>query len=177
MKPAGFEHASLLAKKRREDLKNSGTIDKIQWIRDNISYNSDWTMNIIKLHKTFCEDVSWIGQTCNWEDAKQLAILKWYTLPTDYNDTDSDEVKQQSDWYTVINVFSNGNGDTTEGRKLFRDMAWCTGRYWTATPYKDEKWEEVKDVACVRIMNRANCARNWLFTDDDTRVCAFKPAS
>ena len=41
---------------------------------------------------------------------------------SDYNTCDDDK-KEQTDRYKVINIFSNGNGDTVEGMKLFRDMA------------------------------------------------------
>jgi hypothetical protein len=42
----------------------------------------------------------------NFYDAKKLATHKCYKLMTDYNDTDTEEIKKQSDWYKVINLFS-----------------------------------------------------------------------
>jgi hypothetical protein len=146
----------------------------LQWIQNNVSYNFDWTMNILKLHKTFCEDLSWTEQKCNWEEAKQLAESKWYALPSDYNDCDSDEVKQGSDWYKVINIFSNGHWDTREGIECFRDIAWCNSRYWTTTPYKDEKWKSVSGVARSRSLSKASCSRCWNYARYSGRVCGFK---
>ena len=40
---------------------------------------------------------------------------------TSYNDCDAHE-KEQSDWYQVLNIFSNGNGDTVQAMALFIDM-------------------------------------------------------
>jgi hypothetical protein len=44
---------------------------------------------------------------------------------TEYNDIDIDteEEKQKTDWYKLINVFSKGNGDTKSGMELFIDMS------------------------------------------------------
>ena len=173
LKPVGFEYAPASAKNKRERLRD----ETLQWMYYNISYNSDWTMNIHELNKTFCEDVSWTGKMCNWEDAKALAASKWYTLLTDYNDCDSREEKEQSDRYNVINIFSDGNWDTTEGMKLFRDMAWCNDLYWTATPYKDGNWIKGKGVARSRKLDEHNCYRSWDDIYYNHHVCGFKPAS
>lgn len=172
--PVWFDYAPELAKEKRKELENTNNLEKLQWIHDNVSYNPDHSMNIIKLNKTFCEDVSWTSKAYNWEDAKQLAASKWYTLGTDYNDCDSDEVKQNSDWYKVINIFSNGNWDTAGGMKFFRDMAWCDSRYWTATKYKNEKWKESSFVTRKRKLSEYGCNRNWDYTNSICRVCGFK---
>jgi len=174
LQPAWFEYAPASAKEKWEEYKNTDNLEKLQWIHDNVSYNADHTMNILKLKKTFCEDVSWTGKNCNWEDAKQLAESKWYTLPTDYNDCDSDEVKQDSDWYKVINIFSNENWDTVEGMKLFRDIAWCNNRYWTSTEYKNDKWEKLEGLARYRILNASYILRSWFTMIYNSRVCGFK---
>lgn len=58
LKPAGFEHAPDSAKQKRQELSNSDNVEKLQWTHDNVSYNSDHTMNIITLKKTLCEDIS-----------------------------------------------------------------------------------------------------------------------
>lgn len=174
LQPAGFEYAPESAKAKWEELKNTNNVDKLQWILDNVSYNADHTMNIIKLNKTFCEDVSWIGQRCSWEDAKQLAISKWYKLPTDHNDTDADEIKHDSDWYKMINIFSNGNWETVEGMELFRDMAWCNDRYWTATEHKNDKWEGLESVARYREVNTHLVFSYWSDINNTFRVCGLK---
>ena len=176
LKPEWFEFAPQLFQQKRKELKSVANEERLQWFHDNVSYNTDGNMNILKLHKTFCKDVSGTGQRCNWEDAKALAESKWYALLTDYNECDSDEVKQQSDWYKVINIFSNGYWDTTDGMELFRDMTWCDSRYWTATLYKNEKWEEVNGVARSRLLNTYYCRSYWADTDGLYRVCGFKPA-
>jgi hypothetical protein len=44
-------------------------------------------------------------------------------LLSDYNDYDSVEAKEQSDWYKVLNIFSNGKGDTVEAMELFRNIS------------------------------------------------------
>jgi len=174
LRPIGFDDAPDSAKEKWEEYIDTDNLEQLQWMHDNVSWNADHTMNIIKLKKTFCEDVSWIDQKCDWEDAKALAKSKWYTLPTDYNDSDSDEVKQNSDWYTVINIFSNGNWDTIEGMKLFRDMAWCNNRYWTATEEKNDKWEEFKDFVRSRNLYDIICYRHWMNFYFHARVCGFK---
>ena len=171
LEPVWFKFAPKSAQLKREELKNSDNVEKLQRIHNNVSYNPDHTMNIIKLNKTFCEDVSGAGKRCNWEDAKKLAESKWYTLPSDYNDCDPKDVKENSDWYKVINIFSNGNWDTIEGMKLFRDMAWCNDRYWTATEYTDNNF---KGVARFRLLDKDYCYRDWNNTDDFSRVCGLK---
>jgi len=176
LEPLWFEFAPDSVKRKREEIKTTDNIEELQWIHDNVSYNIDGTMNIIKLKKIFNKDISWIDKKCNWKEAKQLAVSKWYTLPTDYNDDDSDEVKHNSDWYTVINVFSDGKWDTVEGMELFRDLAWCNNRYWTATEYKNDKWEKLEGVARRRRLNESYCYRYWGYTYGSTRVCGFKPA-
>lgn len=174
LQPAGFEHAPESAKQKRQELSNSDNVEKLQWIYDNVSYNSDHTMNIITLKKIFCEDISWNKQTMNFNDAKKLATSKWYKLMTDYNDTDAEEIKKQSDWYKVINLFSWNKWDTVEWMTMFRDMSWCNDRYWTTTPYKNEKWEDVSGVVRDRLLNKGHCHRRWNNTNYNNRVCGFK---
>ncbi len=172
LKPTWFEYASKRTKQERQEYKDANNLEMLQWLHDNISYNADWTMNIFKLHKTFCEDLSWTGKEYNRKDAKQLAESKWYTLPTDYNEYDSDKEKQQSDRYRVINLFTNGDRNPMIGIGLFRDMTWCKYRYWTATPYKDEKWKEVSDIILIRTLNHKN--RNCDYSRSHKHVCGFK---
>ena len=99
---------------------------------------------------TFCKDVSWIGQRCSWGNAKLLAESKWYRLGSDYNDCDPQKVREESDWYRVINLFSSGDWDIYKWMHFFADIAWCNDRYWTSTPYKDTEWKTVKDTAYYR---------------------------
>jgi hypothetical protein len=131
-------------------------------------------MNIITLKKTFCEDISWNNETMNFYDAKKLATSTWYTLMTDYNDTDVEEIKKQSDWYKVINLFSWNKWDIYEWMELFWDMAWCNHRYWTATKYKTEKWEELEGVVRSRYLYEDSSFNYWNDPDDNSRVCGFK---
>jgi hypothetical protein len=58
LKPAGFEYAPQSAKAKWEELAKTKKVEKLQWIHDNVSYNSDYTINIFALKKTFCEDIS-----------------------------------------------------------------------------------------------------------------------
>lgn len=176
LKPAWFDSALVpqSAKKKREKAQSTDNVEQLQWMHDNVSYNSDGTMNIIKLNTTFCEDISWTGQTSNREEAKQLAESKWYRLGSDYNDCDSKDIKEDSDWYKVINIFSNGKWDTLEGMKLFRDMAWCNNRYWTATPHKDKNWDIVSGVARTRTLHENPCSSACAYAGYVNRVCGFK---
>jgi len=175
LKPAWFEYAPESAKEKWEEYKNTDKFEKLQWMYDNISYNPDATINILKLNKTFCEDISWQNKSFTWEQAQELEKTNtgWYKLMSDYNDCDTDK-KEQTDWYKLINIFSNGNGDTVEGMQLFRDMAWCNYRYWTATPYKDKNWVEVKGVARSRKLDTHNCRRGWSSANDGSLVCGLK---
>ncbi|MFA7717962.1 MAG: hypothetical protein WC875_04570 [Candidatus Absconditabacterales bacterium] len=178
LKPAGFDDAPESVKAKWEKYKNTDNLEKLQWIHDNVSYNADHTMNIIKLKKTFCEDISGQNKRFTWEQAQELEKTNagGYKLMSDYNGCDADK-KEQTDRYKVINIFSNGNGDTVEGMVLFKDMAGCNDRYWTTTPYKDENGTEVKGVALIRRLSKDGCNRTW----DDAgnsglglRVCGFK---
>lgn len=174
LKPVGFEYAPESAKKKREELKNEDNIKKMELLKSIVSYNLDKTINILPTHKTFCEDISWNKETMNFNDAKKLAISKWYNLMTDYNDTDAEEIKKQSDWYKVINLFSWNKWDIVEGMELFRDMAWCNYWYWTDTPYKDEKWEGLEGVVRNRFLSKDTCYRTWGNPNSYRRVCGFK---
>ncbi len=145
--PAGFEYAPESAKQKWEELKNTDDAETMKWIQDNVSYNSDHTMNILKLKKTFCGDISWQNKKFTFEQAQELSKQTWYTLMTDYNDTDTEEEKTQTDWYKVINIFSKNKWNDVSNVRwfyLFADMSWYNGRCWTATLYKDENWKEVK---------------------------------
>ena len=175
LKPAWFKHAPESATAKWEEYTNTDKLEKLQWIHDNVSYNADSTMNIIKLDKTFCEDISGQNKKFSWELAKELENTNtgWYKLMTDYNNCPSDK-KEQTDWYKVINIFSNGNGDTVEGMELFRDMAWCNGRYWTPTAYKKSNWIEVSGVALFRKLDKYDCNSYWLNSSYFYRVCGFK---
>lgn len=174
-KPLWFDDAPESAKAKWEEYKNTNNLQKLQWIHDNVSYNPDSTMNIIKLNKTFCEDISWQDKRFTWEQAKELEKTNagWYKLMTDYNNCDADK-KEKTDWYKVINIFSNGNGDIVEGRELFRDMAWCNDRYWTATVYKDENWVENNDLALTRYLFLKDLYKHWSYTSNDFRLCGLK---
>jgi len=165
LEPVGFEYAPESARQKRQELSNSDNVEKLQWIHDNVSYNFDRTMNIITLKKTFCGDISWQNKTFNFAQAQELEkINAWlgYKLITDYNDTDTEQEKKQSDWYNLINVFSDGNWDTTEWMAMFRDMAWCKHQYWTATFYKDENWKEEKNVVRSRELYETSCSRSTM---------------
>jgi len=176
LKPAGFEYAHQSVKAKWEELAKTKKVEKLQWIHDNVSYNSDYTINIFALKKTFCEDISWQNKRFNFAQAQELEKTNawWYKLMTDYNDTDSDQEKKQTDWYKLINLFSWNNWDTTEWMEFFRDMTWCNNRYWVATFYKDEKWEIVNGVACKRVLDENYCSRSWSHTYYIYRVCGFK---
>jgi len=176
LQPVGFEFAPESAKEKREELKNTDNVEKMKWCQDNISYNADHTMNIISLKKTFCEDISWNKESMNFNDAENLATNKWYKLMTDYNDADADaeEIKKQSDWYKVINLFSWNKWDTTKWMGFFRDMAWCNDSYWTATKYKNKHWEELEGVVNYRKLSKYGCRRGCYGTNTNNRICGFK---
>ncbi len=172
--PAGFKNAPTSVKKKWEELKNTDDAETMKWIQDNISYNADHTMNILKLKKTFCEDISGQNKRFTFEQAQELSKQTGYTLMTDYNNIDIEEEKTQTDWYQVINIFSQGNGDTPQWMVMFRDMAWCDDIYWTATPYKDKNWNELKGVVCDRTLVKSTFNSSCSNTDTHNRVCGFK---
>lgn len=176
LKPAGFEYAPKSAQGKWKEWANTKNLEKMKWSQNNVSYNADGTINILSLKKTFCEDISWQDESFTFAQAQELEKTNawWYKLMTDYNDTDSDQEKKQTDRYKLINLFSWNNWDTVEGMRLFRDMAWCNNRYWTATPYKDEKWKIVNGVARYRELYGSHCLRSWHYTGNDGRVCGFK---
>jgi hypothetical protein len=178
LQPKWFDYAPLSMKQKRKELKNTDNVEKLQWIHDNVSYNADSTINILKLNKTFCEDISWQNKHFKFKQAQELERnnIWWYKLMTDYHPTDSDQEKIQTDWYKVINVFSDGQWDTVEGMQFFRDMSWCNGRYWTATTYKNDKWKKLKSVARFRTLYKHGCGAGWDGTDYDYRVCGLKDA-
>lgn len=177
LQPIWFKYAPKSAQKKRKELENAEDLEKMEWLKSIISYNSDKTINILPVNKTFCKDISRKGQRYNWLKAEELAESEWYELGSDYNDSDSLNVKESSDWYTVINVFSKGNWDTVEGRDWFRDMTWCHDRYWTSTKHKNEKWKESADLVCNRIFNKFNCIRYYKSINLKNLVCGFKPYS
>lgn len=178
LQPIWFEHAPKSAKQRWKELVDSNNVEKLQWICDNVSYNADHTLNILKLKKTFCKDVSSQYQSFTFSQAQKLEKTNawWYKLMTDYNETDTEQEKMQTDWYKLINLFSWNNGDTYEWIEFFRDMTWCDNRYWTATKHKNYKWEEVKDVVLLRKLHKSKCkcSRYWGNANTNNRVCGFK---
>ncbi len=176
LKPTWFNNAPDSAKKKRETLKTEDKVGLMQYLYYNVSYNLDGTMNIINLHKTFCEDISYKRKKFNFAQAQELAKTNfgWYKLMTDYNDCDIDEDKKQTDRYKVINIFSQNKWDTAEWMELFRDMAWCNNRYWTGTPHKNEKWKEVKGIARSRFLDEYYIRGYWNDTNSNNRVCGFK---
>ncbi len=176
LKPAGFEHAPQSAKKKRQELIYSNDVEKMKWCYDNVSYNADGTMNIIKLKKTFCEDISGKNQLFNVAQSQNIEKTNvwWYRLMTDYNDWDLDEVKKKSDWYQVINIFSHGNWDIVDAMIFFKEMAWCNNRYWTATRYKNELWEGTPESIRVRMLDANYICRSNYSTLNSRRVCGLK---
>ncbi len=174
LKPAGFEYAPTSANEKWEELKNTDNVETMKRIHNNISYNSDYTMNILELKKTFCEDISWQNEKFNFVQAQELSKQTWYTLMTHHNNTDTEEEKIQTDWYQVINIFSQGNGDTPEWMVMFRDMAWCNNTYWTATPYKNENWKEVKGSVREVLLYKEGLGRVRAYTYHINRVCGLK---
>ncbi|MCX6824892.1 MAG: hypothetical protein NTY80_01590 [candidate division SR1 bacterium] len=179
LKPAGFEHAPKSAKKMREELKDDNDIKELKWLQDNISRNVNHTMNIIQLKKIFCRDISGENKRFTLAQAQELekTNVGGYRLMTDYNDSDSEEKEKQNDWYQVINVFSNGDGDTYEGISMFRDMSGCIGRYWTATKYKNGKGEENPGIVMGRILDSNSCHRHCLNIEENYRVCGLKDSA
>lgn len=172
LQPTWLSNAPKSVQKKRHKIAansiSTGNLEKLQWISENISYNLDGTMNIINLGITFCEDVTGIGKRCNREDAKTEAESKWYRLGSDYNDGDSQEVREASDRYRVINCFSGGKWDTVKWMEFFRDMSWCDGRYWTST--KSEDGKKGRD----RELDYHGCKRSLTDPTIEGRVCAFK---
>lgn len=176
MEPVWFEYAGELAKKYWEKLKNEDNVKQIQYLSKNVSYNIDGTMNILALKKTFCEDISRQNKKFNFIQAQALNEVNhwWYKLMTDYNNTDTEDEKKQSDWFQVINIFSWGNGDTNAWMAVFKNMAWCNSQYWTITPYKDESWEEIKDIVRYRNLDEDHTQKRWGSLYFNDRVCGLK---
>jgi len=143
LKPAGFDYAPWL-KHKWEELTQTNDIKELQWIHDNISYNSDGTINIIKLNITICKDISSKGEKISkWdlrrsimkrgEDWKEIYLVWEYKIMTAHDNTHSAEENKNSDWYQVLNIFSWGHWDTEKSRKLFKDISWFNDIYRTAT--------------------------------------------
>ena len=169
LQPAWFEYAPESLKKKREAAKSGDEIELMQWIQNNFSYNVDHTVNILRLNKTFCADITWDNREVSWESAQELekTNTEWYKLMTDYNDTDTEEEKQQTDWYKLINIFTWNRGDDYVWTRAFGILVWCSDIYWTAT-----KHNESNDHALAR----------WLYygermvyeTGVKNMVCGFK---
>lgn len=143
LKPAGSEYAPWLKEKWRE-ITQTSDIKVLQWLNDNISYNSDGTINIISLNITICKDISgkWV-KINKWDLRRSIMkrniewkeeYLVWeYKLMTSPDNTFSKKENQNTDWYQVLNALSWGQWDTIESKKLFKNISWFDNKYWTAT--------------------------------------------
>lgn len=174
--PEGREFAPQSAKKYRKELEKRGImVQHMKYLKSIVSYNTDGTMNILPLKKTFCNDLTWKWERMNHWDALKLAESTWYQLLSDYNsDFDTETERQQTDFYKVMSLFNRygKNGwDSVEAREIFWHMSWCDGkrwwefeddRFWTATPYKDElsKIDIGRTRILVRMLNMMSIVRN-----------------
>lgn len=176
LQPKWFENASEIAKRYRKVLEYKNNIKQMKYLQSIVSYNENGTMNILPLNKTFCKDIGGKNQTFSHPAAQNLEKenTEGYNLMTDYNETDTKEEREQTDWYKVVNVFSENQWDTIDAMYILRDMAWCNNRYWTATYYKNEKWEVVWGLARLRRLRKSHVSRTWSNTYSTFLVCGFK---
>lgn len=173
-KPECFEYAPKSAIRYRKTLENKHNIKQMEYLKSIVSYNSDGTINIIPIKKIFCKDFNWKGKKFDFFEAQESSKQIWYNLLTDYNHTDTEQEKLQSDWYKIINLFNNGKWDTPAWMSIFRNMTWCNYFYRTATTYENRKWNIIPNVACIRKLDWYNCKREHWYKNNAYRLCGIK---
>lgn len=136
-KPVWFEHAPKSAQEYRKDLVVENDLKQMEYLQKIVSYNPDWTINILPLKKTFSKKLSqW---QIKWVDLqKHKKKISPYELLSDYNDDDLEESKKNSDWYKLINIFNkhgNVKWDTEEWAIIFGYMSWLNGTYFSDLIY------------------------------------------
>lgn len=168
LKPVWFEYAPESARQYREALEQANDLKQMEHLKNKlwISYNVDWTMNILLLNKTFCEDISWQNKRFNFVQAKKIEKnnVEWYKLMTDYNDNDTEEEIKQSDRYKFMNAFNyhwKNKWDTPQSWSIFRQLTWCNDRYLTNTFCKDEHWIIMPNVIRLRTLHESSHNRIW----------------
>jgi hypothetical protein len=170
LKPVWFEHASQKAKKYRKKLVDAKNVEQMKHLQKILVYNDDKkTIRLPEIDETFCSDLVW-WNSMNRNDSMNLAKSKWYHLLSDWNDCDSEIDKKKSDWWRLENTFWKYANQWA----LFSMLDFDNDRYWTATPYKDEKWKIVSGVVRDRTLGENDCNRGWYYTSYDGRVCGFK---
>lgn len=169
LQPAGFEHAPEKAKKYRQELKDADDVEQMKYLSTILTYNQDNTVGLPTIKETFCADLAW-WRSMNRKDSVYLAKSKWYHLLSDLNACDSETTKQSTDWYRLEKLFWK----YSKVWALFCMLGFDNNRYWTATKYKNEKWEELEGVVRDRLLNKDGCHRGWDYTINNYRVCGFK---
>ena len=184
-KPIWFDDAPESAIKKREELKNTDNVEKMEWCRNNISYNADHTMNILSLKKTFCENISWQQKRFTFAEAQELekSNIWWYEIIDDYRDdhngdyptrVDTEDDKKKTGWYKIVDVFSWNNWDTEDGMRFFRDMSWCDDEYRTLTQCKDKEWNNYGNLVYTRTLSERYCKRSFTTIPSWACVCGWK---
>lgn len=156
LRPTWFEHSSIRAKNYRQSLENNNDIRRMNHLKSVISYNPDGTLNILPLNITFCKNIKdmslWSWCDIHWPNAKAYLdqIKSEYRLMTAYNDSDTDEEKQQSDVYQIMNLLDRYWWSYTKMTAL-KALAWMDDlwTYLTATDLKDENWNKKGDYFVV----------------------------
>lgn len=133
--PDGFEYAPEVAKKYWQKLKKKDDTDKMKILKNELSYNSDGTVNLIKINEVFCSKVL-DNPVSTIDVASEVAEAKWYKL--------LNFREKNNDWEKIQNVF----GYPLKLKDILK-MLWCdTGfKYWTSELMKwgfsDDHWDRV----------------------------------
>lgn len=178
LRPVGLTHAPQDTQDYRKKLEDKAmkwdknALNEMEFFQWKFAYNIDWTVKLLKLEwgKTFCADLTGNWWTRNWTDAKQLAESKWYHLLTDWNKSDKQEDKADTDRYKLEQYF----GEYAHMWSITYMLGCIPGRYWTGTEYKNEDWSIRKGVARYRMLYKYHCIRCWYNTYYNYRVCGFK---
>ncbi len=168
LRPVGLTHAPQDTQDYRKNLEDRA----IQWDNDALkemeffqwkfAYNTDATVNLIELNETFCADLTGSGWRKNWAEAKIVAESKGYDLLTDYNDSDSERKKIQTDWYRLKQYFGK-----YANTWAITSMLGCAGRYWTGTKASE-------NVVYARYFTKNSNNKAGIDDYYNLRVCGFK---
>lgn len=177
LRPIGFQYAPQITKDYRQELESRAkeghqyAIDEMNFFQWKFKYNRDGTVDLLQFGwgKTFCPDLTGNGISMNWNEAKSLAIAKWYWLLSDWHNWDSQEDKENTDWYTLEKYF----GDYAHTWAIACMLGCEPAFYWTNTEYCTKDWVKSGSVY-TRNLNKFDCKRYLAEKNDINRVCGFK---
>lgn len=137
-KPIWFdEFAPRSAEIYREDLVKSDNVSLMQHLQSILSYTSKFTINILPLNITFCNDVSHRGNARQYQSAKDLCDKKWYQLmshdPKDHNNSDRYKIAKAFDYTGLLNIQDLMN--------IFKTMTGFHSTWLTSNYILNREWE------------------------------------